>query len=275
MTRVASGISACAAALVWTAPAAAHPVIDEARALADSAQFELAIEALDRAEAGDDLAPDEVVELLRQRAIAEFALGHDRALGRDLARLASLGWQPPPDDEAFPPALVERFGAVAERTTPLGLSVEAESVAGGLQIRATLLREVDGLVRAVRFRTRLAGGSWLTSEGREAQALAPAGSVVEYYVEVVGPGGAVILYEGSETAPLSARPLAVVATERDAPAPPITERTTDDSEGMSAGAWVAISGGAVAVVVGVVVTVILLSASSDTNNLDPASVRWP
>ena len=209
MVRVLAGSFLCLAALSRAYPAAAQPAIDEARRLADRAEFEQALQVLEGAEAGNDLVAEGVVPLLRLRAIAEFALGSDRALGRDLARLAALGWQPPADDVLLPPALLQRYADVRQRVTPLGVSVEVERGAGAVRLSASLRGDVDGLVRAVRFHTRLAGGSWLTSDGREARALTPDESTVEYFAEVLGPGGAVLVHEGSETDPLAVRPLAI------------------------------------------------------------------
>ena len=61
--------------LAWgPSPAAANPDVDEAKELLMEAEFERALAAFARAEAGDDLTREELVELLSARCLAHLAL---------------------------------------------------------------------------------------------------------------------------------------------------------------------------------------------------------
>jgi hypothetical protein len=223
---ILEGVRAFAPALltlsILHSHARADDDIDEGRRLFDQARFEDAIAAFDRAAAGDRLSRAELVELLEARALAHHANGDPDAAERDLTALLAVS----PDYEltrAAPPALRRRF----EGIEPARFSVHAEASTRG--DRTIVSTTVDGdveLVREVRVHSRRARGEWRTDRGERVEI-----DGAEWWVEVIGPGGAAIASVASASDPRVIEEPIVAAT-------PIEE-----DDGASPWPWILLGGG--------------------------------
>jgi hypothetical protein len=204
-------------------PARADEDVDEGKRLFDQARFEEAIAAFDRAAAGDRLSRDDLLDLLEARALARHANGEPEAAARDLAALRAVS----PEHEltgAAPPALRRLF----EGIRPAPLSVRAEtSTRGGRTVVETQVDGAADLVRAIRVHSRQARGEWRIDEGERVEI-----DGAEYWVEVIGLGGA---------------PIATVASAADPRVieDPILTQPTDEEEddGASPWPWILLGGG--------------------------------
>ncbi len=205
--RAAVGIAlSCVAWLAGVAPAAAHPIVDEGRAMAHEARFEEALAAFSRAESASDLTRDDVVALLEGRALVYFALGQNAELERTLAALASLAPDHAPD-RAIPPDLVARIREAGARVeAPLSLGGGAERRGTSARVHVDVLRDPTGLVRDVRVFVSDGSGGFRTLGGRDEEVVADPARTLEWYAEAVGPGGAVLTSEGTRDAPESLPP---------------------------------------------------------------------
>jgi hypothetical protein len=247
-------------ALALASPAHAHPEIDRALALVDEVDFDGAIAAFARAESGTDLTLDDLATLFAHRAAVYQALGDSAASDRDLSRLAAVRpnyvfgpWAPPSLREAF-----ER----SRGSRPFGLDVSAHAAAGRVEIDVEVAGDPGDLVRAVRIFVRREGESdWSELAAGETSA---EGNEIDYYVEAVGPGGAVVANAGSAAAPRRIRGEAIAIVE-----------PVDDDDG-SLVLWL-IAGGAGLAVVAVVtiVAIAVASSGSDQTTFGPPMLRLP
>lgn len=256
--RGASLVLVLAAAVAGTPARAAadHPDLDAGRAQLEQAEFEAALAALERAARSDDLRRADVVELFELRALAHVALADVSALDRDIAALASIA-----PDHRFPPeappelqVMLDREAEAAGRLAVVGASV---GTAAGVRLDAEVENDEGGIVRAVRVHVR-EGERWRTLEpGTSVNA-----SVRSYYVEAIGPGGAVVASHGSREVPLAVETEGAAAVEW----PDVFGNQGErDDDGGEEGPWLWVGIGAgVAVALGVVLLVVLLSGSEGT-----------
>lgn len=242
----------CVALLVcaaWSASAVeAQDALAEAAAAFERAAFADAVEAYDRAAAGDGLERGEVLALLEGRALARHAARDHAGAERDLAALLSL--EPEATlGEMAPPALQRAFARLrGEVTGALAMTSEAARVPDGFVVRARVQNDVESLVRAVHVYWQ-SEGEWEHAEGREVRVVA--GSTLRFYVEALGPGGAVLARHGSADAPERAAAIEGGASPVEAPMEPVS----DDS-----GLWIGVGVGigvAVLAAVAVVIAVVL------------------
>lgn len=234
----------CAVSSVSTARA--QDALAEATAAFQRAAFAEAIEAYDRAAAGDGLDRDGVLALLEGRALARHAARDHAGAERDLAALLSL--QPDATlGEMAPPALQRAFARLqGEVAGTIALSVEASRVPDGFAVRTRVQNDVASLVRAVRVHWE-SEGEWRRAEGRGVRVVA--GSTLRFYVEAIGPGGAVLARHGSPDAPERAAAIEGGASPVEAPIEPASDDTA---------LWVGVGvGAAVMVAVAVVLAVVL------------------
>lgn len=241
----------CAATLLAAMPSAAlaHPLIDDARGLLDQGAFADVVSRLARAEAEGPLTRTELLLLLELRALAFHAL--QQTLDRDRA-LASLASIDPAHafDPAAPPEIVDRFQEIAARSPePLGVVVEVQRAPTTATVLATATRADTGLVRQIEVSARPEGGRWVTGTDRVSLELGTE-ETVEYFANLIGPGGALVAQSGDATAPL-----------RDG-----------EEESSGAGWWIlGISLGVAVVAASVVLAIVLLS--DDGVQLSPPILR--
>lgn len=243
------------------APARLHAQLDVGQRALESADFQRAIRAFDRAERVDALDRDGLVSLYEGRIIARFALGTRSRARRDLQVLAALD-----PTHTFPVEVPPEVGealaaAVAEAGGGLGASLAWSDTDGASVLRVEVQRDVVELVREVRVHTRVGDGAWSSTTDREVRVAHAPGEVVAAYVELVGARDVVLAREGSAQSPVlhgEPPPVAVVVEE---PIEPIVEPADGDGDvALAVGLGV---GGAVVVVVAVIVGVVLGAQTSD------------
>ncbi len=250
--------------------------IAEAAGLVEMADFEGALGVLEATEAAGGLNRASVLRVEALRALIHYALSNQGEMDRALGRLASL--EPAHEfDDTVPPALQERFERVRRGLDGvLRVEVEAREIRGGFRIDVTLHGDIGELVGETLIFARLPGGEWVRTEGSRASIPARGDAAVEYYVNAIGPGGALLLDEGSEEAPLivgtpgaDTTNLRVQEVIRDAAV--ISEETERRT---SPWVWVGLGLGAAAVAAGIV-TAVLLTSGGQTTNLGSPEVEWP
>lgn len=239
------------ALLAPTAAFAQARPLDQAAARVEEADFDAAARLLDAAEDGSDLSRADVVRLYASRAAVGLALGRMDAMARDLARLDAL--EPHYElDAAARPEL--RDGLAACPHEALRLDLRFEALPGSARIVSAVAGDPGGLAREVHLRARVAGAAAWTEQTGDTLTVSATGAEVEYWGEVLGPGGAVLVTVGSAAAPLTAR-------AGDAASAPVSE-----ARGGTNWLWVGLGVGAgvVAIAVVVVLVVLLSGGSSDT-----------
>ena len=257
------------AILLSAAPAVAQ--IDEGREALAAAEFTRAIEAFDEAERGP-LSRDEYVAVLEGRALASWASGDEARARADLAALAEIDPQHAFPIEA-PPDIAELFAeALAARAGPL--DARAAFSAEGDRLTVTVDNDDAALVERVRAHVRSRGEPWLVAEASAADATFSlprgTGTGVQAWVELLGPGGAVLATAGSEVAPISWEP-PPTATRTRVPERRVSvdPRTTEDDASIP---WVALGVGAGVVVI---VTAIVLAVAVSGGGVDGAQPTAP
>jgi len=175
--------------------------VEEGWARYAEARFGDAIEAFDAAEASTGLDRESLVRALEGRALVRFAEEDLPRMQEALVRLASLAPEHALTDEA--PPEVARAYLAARREAGDGVRVAAtvEEVPGGARIDVDVGNDVSGLVLGVRIVARQDGGEWREVRARTLQLRMPDMDEVEYFVEALGPGGAVVATLGGETDP--------------------------------------------------------------------------
>jgi hypothetical protein len=234
-------IALCLASV--SSSANADDVVEDAWRLYLSADFEGALAAFDQAETGA-LERRDLLRILEGRAQIHFALGDSEAVRGALARLASLS----PDyrlSPETPPDLVEAFGTIRDDTPLLRLEVTPQREEGLVRFRASAIGDVGGLVRGLRITARAEGSSWVQAIDEPLTIDATSDEAIEYYVEAIGPGGAVLAALGTDARPRRLTGDASGLSPETTGGPPL---------GIPIWGWVAIGGSVVlvAVLVGVI-----------------------
>jgi hypothetical protein len=145
---------------VLTAPtgeAKAHPLLDEAIASYEEADFEGALGTFNAAARNADLSVEELLRLFEMRALVFHALGNKAAMQADLRRLAAVRpsyrfsrLTPPPVRQAFE-RMLEADGASLD----VELVIQEESADGVFYVVARVDRVPTGLVDHVGLQCRL------------------------------------------------------------------------------------------------------------------------
>jgi hypothetical protein len=266
---LALGTSAVAAST-----ALAHPLVDQGVRHYEQARFDRALRAFRRAEAGDDLTRDDLLLLLSTRALVHHADGEQEAMEADLLRLATL--EP---DHALPASAPPRVRRAFERirariSEPLTLQVDIGRTDHGLRLAARVRGDDAGLVQRVSLFART-GASFEAAERAEMEVEVGDDEAVEYYAEAVGPGGAVVVTEGTAESPRSVTPATLDAAGSGGVSAGLVTETRmrrrgpaveldDDVEETSSSPLPWLVGGALAAVAAVV-AVILLTGGSQTD----------
>jgi hypothetical protein len=183
------------------------PSAADARQLVEVGDFEGAIAATEAAldtgsTGGASVARQEVARLLAVRALAFMALRDEPSIDVALGTLAHVD----PDhrfDPTMPPDVVERFEVVRAQRPSLRLSrpiVEVSATGARIVVAEPSVATVPGLIRARRVVARQLPGDWRASDGGRLE-LTTATAPIEYYAELIGPGGVVLAQSGSAEAP--------------------------------------------------------------------------
>jgi hypothetical protein len=177
----------------------AHPLVDEAQAKYEEADFEGALDALTRAEAGDGLTRADLVAVYELRILVHLGIGEDEAVGTDLRRLISIA----PGHEfsdALPPEVLRRASQVREELGgQIAVNVRASPTTTGVTLAAEVTRDPENLTREIRIVSRRGDDAWQTTRGDSLELSGD--EEVEYYGEAVGPGGVVLATHGTESHP--------------------------------------------------------------------------
>lgn len=189
-------VVALVALLAHTTVALAHPKVDEARGLYEEADFEGALARLEEAWEADDLTREDVLSLLRLRALVHLGIGNTEGM-REAARAWVLLEPTLELDESTPPEIREAVES-ARPAASAGVRVAArlEPTDTGVRIGAEVRGDPMGLVRDVRVHARVGDGSWETAEPPMSVTVPPAATVA-YAAEAVGPGGATVAHDGT------------------------------------------------------------------------------
>lgn len=175
----------------------AHPLIDEARDAYEAARHGDAIQLLERAEDGDDLTREDLIELFLIRAMVHRAQRNMDLAEVDLLRLATLSPNDPLGRQVHP-ALRQLFATVGERVTrPVGLQATAVRREDSARISVSIVDDTAALTQAFRVHVRVAEGAWRVNGDAVVTVRASASDAVDYWAEAIGSGGAVIARFGS------------------------------------------------------------------------------
>lgn len=221
------------ALLLLVAPARAQSPVDRAVALFEEGDLEgalAAFEAAERADAG--VSRGELLRLLVHRSLVYHALEDAERMQIELFKLATL--EPRFDlGDATPPPVREAFAEQSRRVSrALSVDVSARETAAGIAVGARSIGDDAGLVRRVRLAARLPGERFREGDG-ELRFDAGADRI-EYFAELVGPGGAVLARAGTARRP------SVIDLNA-------SEATESEQDGSAAGLWIGITLGALAI----------------------------
>lgn len=217
----------------------------------EAGEFDDAREAFERALWQTELSPTQFRELLVHRATLAIAEADEETANEDLLRLASLD----PEysfDRSIPPQVREAFERAVERVArPLALRVRHDESDGGVELSARVVSDISGLVTDVRLFARVGDGEY--DGGASSLSLETNdGDLVSYYAEAAGPGGSIVVREGTARTPRSFNV-----------GGPLDDDQVDDG-GVGAGVWVTIIVVGALAIAGGVVAAVLLTADGDT-----------
>lgn len=200
---IATLFVALVAMTIATTASPARAQLETARSALADADFERAERAFTRALETDALSRDELIAIFEGRAMSRFAISGDDdpvSAREDLVALASLDPEHVLPPEA-PPPLVESFARVPRERLSAELRWD-DADGGEVGLRVVVRNDPARLTRGARIHTRTPGDDgWLVREGSSVEVPLAAGDALEVWVEVLGPGGAVLAQEGSPDAP--------------------------------------------------------------------------
>jgi hypothetical protein len=255
-----------AAVLGCPASAFAHDDLDAALRHYERAEFDRAVAAFDRAAASSHLTRDELEAVLRGRGLAHHAAGDVGAAEEDLASLLSIAPGVSLDDTT-PPAVRRLYERLREEVVQLAVEGVVLPSSTGYAVSLRVTGDVGSLQRGVRIHYESASGVE-TVEAERAEVLSDA-SELRYWVEVIGPGGAVLASAGSAERPLTyGRATALAATSNES----VGDVAPSDDTGIIVGVTVAI---VVVVAAIAVVLALVLAPPPDTALSGPMRVEMP
>jgi hypothetical protein len=256
-------------------PASTMAQLADGVRLYEDADFRGALDAFDRALDGQ-LTSAELAQVYLVRAQVYFALDEQAEMMRDAARLAAVD----PQHElgrAVPPQVREAFEQARELGAGLRLEGTVQPMPDGLRIDASVDGDPGDVVREVRIAGRAVGTrEWIS--GNDGSLEVPSSGAVEWYVQVIGEGGALLRNEGSRDAPRVFGQVGAAAGETPAVILPPIEEPEDEGEGDGGvPVWLIVGGGVLGAAL--LVTAIVLIASSggttDDTQLSSPMFREP
>lgn len=243
---------ACAFILFTTftpALVSAHPLVERARRLYESADFSGALETIDAVDDHSNLTRQDLFELLELRALIGLAIEDPEIQRHSLEDLRAL--QP---DHTFgpevPPTITRSFAELEVPELLLGVRVTRDG--GYVTIDARVRGgEVDRLVRQVIISGRTEDDLWQRSMGEPLDIEAD-GDSVEWYVQVIGLGGATLLERGTAGEP---------------ELEPAASREEEDRRRVRPWVWGVVAGAVVAVAALVLVSVIITNEDEEVQTI--------
>lgn len=191
----------CALALLVASSASAQSV-DAARALYDEARFTEAIDAYSRALEASSLSRDDVLAILRGRALAKLAAGRETAADRDIRALLSLDREATLGDEA-PPAVQRHVDELrANARGPLAASATAIPTSERWTVQVVVRGDVGRLVQRLAVFRRNADGEYEPTDTSRRRAEFPPSASIAFYVVAYGPGESILTRHGSAEEPI-------------------------------------------------------------------------
>jgi hypothetical protein len=191
-------------------------------------------------------------------------MGNADAMRADLARLVSIAPGHALDRRAPPDVQTALLEARTASPGPIRLSASPEPSPAGVTVRAEVSRDPSGLVREVRVVGRIRGTArWQRASDAPLFIAADAASVIEYYAEAIGPGGAVLARNGTEGEPLSAGGHGVTTDGAEA----------SESGGEGTSPWLFVGIGAGVLILGAAIVIIAVGASSGQPDTQPSPFR--
>ncbi len=256
-------VLSCFFSFAARAEAQAHPLVEAGITQVSDAAFEEALSSFDSAWNGSGLTREDVIALLANRAVANFALRASAAVDRDLGFLAAI-------DRTYafaphvPPPMRDRFEQIRKQTGQPSLSVLTRFGLGRASIELEVHEMPRELIREARMFARPVGGAFVVSSAGSLELANPQEHAIEWYAEVVGPGGAVLLKEGEADAPRRALHAPALA----APSAPAARPASAQPEANSrAWRWWAIGGSTAAAAVATTVAVLLVREPAQTTQV--------
>lgn len=156
--RIALGFVAFFGVLGVASGAEAHPLLDDAVAAYEEADFQVALRTFNAAARNADLSVEELLKLFEMRALVHHALGDEDAMLDDLRRLAAvrpsyrLGrLAPPPVRRALEDLLDANGGSLG-----VELVIEEDLAEGVPSVVARVHRVPEGLVDHIALQCRVA-----------------------------------------------------------------------------------------------------------------------
>lgn len=241
------------------ATARAHPLVEDGVRFVQDAEFDAALAVFAAAEEATDLTAPELARLLAHRSLVHFALRHPELMRRDLAQLAAFAPEHPLPEHAPPPLEDAHARAIESRQQARVVAVVG-AAPGGVHIASGSVGAPAGLIRRLRVVAWEEGtAARLESDSGELRVPARHPGAVRYFVEALGPGGAVVARLGSQEAPHAP---GVAAS-----APPTSVDVDFSSPSQASGVdprwWIGV-GVAAVTVISVIVAVVASSNSSGT-----------
>ncbi|MEM9073284.1 MAG: hypothetical protein AAGE52_32565 [Myxococcota bacterium] len=198
--------------------------LEDAEASYRNGEFEAAGATLDALLEGDNLDRSQVVAVYALRARVHHAERNDAGVEETLSALLSL--DPNATLRDAPPSLSRRVEALrGEVRTPLALALDRRRDGNDEEVSLRVTGDLARIVRQVQV--RLESDEWRPRSGTQ-HLLAPG---TRFVAEVIGPGGAVLAFEGTQQAPL-------FVEGEVTPATPVA-RIEEDEEPRSIWRWLA------------------------------------
>lgn len=249
--------------------------IDEARSLYDAARFVDAIAAYDRALDAESLTREDVLTILRGRALANLAASRESTADRDIRTLLSLDPDATLGDEA-PPAVQRHVDELRESArAPLAVSGTAIPTSERWTVQVVVRGDIGRLVQRLAVFRRDEGG-FEPSETERRTVEYPPSSTLTYYVVAYGPGDAVLATHGSAESPVEVDGgMDPVVEDPPVEEPPIEELPIEDPPPPRdrRNLWIGLGAGGAALLVILIAVGIAAGGSNVTQPSPPVEVE--
>jgi len=255
----------------------ANDELDRGLSALEEARFEDASAAFSAALEGQ-LSRAELLALVEGRALLHFALHAADDLDSDLRWLAALD----PGhvfDPSRPPDLARLFASVQQQH-PDGVGIEATAlpVGGELRIHAAVEHPVEDMSLVRRTCARQPGAAWRCVNDGDLDL--PSSGDVNYYAELIGPGGAVVASAGSAVEPLhfeaaapSASPGSTTSSASSEASAPILTPSSPEAPPRGHGLVIGLSVGGAVVAIATAVALVLVLRGDDAIHVRAPVVR--